>query len=338
MMKRYLSFIFFVALSGSTLAQDMPPLPGAAGAPSDLPGLPGGSSPAPAAPAPGGDMPGLPGLPGGSSPAPSASAPGGDMPGLPGLPGGSSPAPSGDASGLPALPGNSAPAASNGLPALPGDAAPAAGMPALPGDAAPAAGMPALPGETAPTAAPAPAPAEAAPAEAAPAEAAPAAETKPVEEAKPAYQQSKTRPKVIFGGWINAKGGNITSKLSWVSQEILNVMDRAHWKMIKEEGVYQGEENKGPQSRTFTFGVPGSKEATVEVYLKQVGKKVWLRVGPPEEPAPADHTLTQSERIRANNQKVMNILKAKFKGRLGPHHYVPDWTAPYDHQKGTADE
>jgi hypothetical protein len=228
------------------------------------------------------------------------------------------------------LPGDSS-ASSAGLPGLPGDSAAGGGLPALPGSGAPADnGLPALPGT-----------AVAAPAEPAPAAAAPApqAEAQPVaEETKPTWQQSKARPKVIFGGWINSKGGNITAKLSWTSQEILNVMDRSRYKMIKEEGVYQGEENKGPQSRTFTFGVPGSKDTTVEVYLKQVGKKVWLRVGPPEEPAPADHTLAQSERIRANNQKVMNILKAKFKGRLGPHRYVPDWSANYDHQKGTADE
>jgi hypothetical protein len=210
-------------------------------------------------------------------------------------------------------------------------------LPALPGAAAPADnGLPALPGSAPAAAAPVAAPAEAPKAEAAPA---PQAEAQPAaEEPKPAAQESKVRPKVIFGGWINSKGGNITAKLSWTSQEILNAMERSRYKMVKEEGVYQGEENKGPQSRTFTFGVPGSKDATVEVYLKQVGRKVWLRVGPPEEPAPADHTLAQSERIRANDQKVMNILKAKFRGRLGPHHYVPDWSANYDHQKGTADE
>ncbi len=330
MMKRFLVFIFFFAVTGWTFAQDMPPLPSDASAPAssstampDLPGLPGGGAPASSA-APSGDLPGLPGLPGGPS---TSASPSGDLPGLPGLPGGSSTAvPSGDLPRLPGLPGNSS-APSSGLPALPGAAVPADnGMPALPGTA---------PAAAAPATAPAAAPAAAVPAEAAPA---PQAEAQPAaEEPKPASQQSKARPKVIFGGWIKAKGGNITAKLSWISQEILNVTDAKRYKMAKEEGVYQGEENKGPQSRTFTFKVPGSKD-TVEVYVKQVGKKVWLRVGPPEEPAPADHTLSQVQRIREQNMKVMNILKAKFKSRLGPHRVVPDWSADYDHQKGTADE
>jgi hypothetical protein len=151
------------------------------------------------------------------------------------------------------------------------------------------------------------------------------------------WKSSKIRPSAIFGGWINAKGGNITSRLSWASQQALNALDAKKYKMANEEGVYDGEQNKGPQYRKFTFNVPKSQD-TVFVLLKQVGKKIWLRVGPDEEPAPADHTYAQVEKIRQEGLTVLKILKGKFGGRVAPHHFVPSWDAKFNRQRETADE
>ncbi len=163
-----------------------------------------------------------------------------------------------------------------------------------------------------------------------------AEKTTPAKESKP-WLASKERPKTIFGGWIRAKGGNITSRLSWTSQQVLNAMDAAKYKMVHEEGVYEGEQNKGPQYRKFTFGVPKTED-TVLVLLKESKGRVWLRVGPDEEPAPADHTYAQSAKIRAEDMKVLAIIKKKLGARAMPHRYVPSWDAPFDRHKETADE
>jgi len=331
MMKRFWVFIFLFLAANFTLAQDMPPLPSdapASAAPakdSGMPALPdsGSSTTAPASAAPAGanDMPALPDA-GGSAPAASTTAPAAsnDMPALP------------DAGG--AAPAKAvAPAVSNDMPALPD----AGGSPAA-STAAPAASndMPALPdaGGAAPVKA-------AAPAEAAPAEpdmnAAPEDNEKPKIKPSQPWKASKARPQATFGGWVKAKGGNITSKLSWASQQTLNALDAKKYKMANEEGVYEGEQNKGPQYRKFTFNVPRSKD-TVLVLLKQVGNKIWLRVGPDEEPAPENHTYAEVAKISQESMTVLHILKAKFAGRMAPHRMVPSWEAKFNRQKETLDE
>jgi len=339
MLKRFLVFSLLSLAAGFTSAQDMPPLPSdappsAVPAKDDtMPSLPdAGSSTAPAVvtpvPATGSDAPALPNT-GGSSAATAAS----DMPALP------------DANASSTTPAVSAPAsaASSDMPALPdtggSSAAPAASdMPALPdtgssneapaNSSAPAASsnMPALPSESG---------TNATPAAAVPAPVTTKVAAKPVHVRQP-WKESKVRPDTILGGWVRAKGGNITSRLSWASQQVLNVMDARKYKG-KEEGVYEGEKNKGPQYRKFTFVVPNSKD-TVFVLLKQVGRKMWLRVGPDEEPAFANHSYAAVEKIRQEDLTVLRILKAKFGVRLMPHHMVPSWTAKFDRQRETADE
>jgi len=302
-MKRFLVFILFLLVTGFTLAQDMPPLPS--------------DAPASAAPAKDSGMPALPDADG-SAPAKAAAN---DMPALPDA-GGAKAAISNDMPALPDAGAAPAKAAANDMPALPdaGGAAPA--------KAAASSDMPALPDA-------APAKAEA-PMNAVPIEDSSAAAPKPAHESQP-WKASKVRPNAIFGGWIRAKGGNITSKLSWASQQALNALDAKKYKMLNEEGVYEGEQNKGPQFRKFTFEVPKSKD-TVFVLMKQVGKKIWLRVGPDEEPAPADHTYAQVAKISTQSQAVLKILKAKFGAHIGPHRMVPSWEAKFNRQRESADE
>jgi len=339
MLKRFLVFILLLLAAGFASAQDMPPLPSDAppsavpakddtmpalpdAAPSTAPAIVAPVSPV--APSASNDMPALPDTGG---PAPAASD-------VPALPAAASTAPTDNS--MPALPAaastTSATAVSSDMPALPSAAAPAAtdsGMPALPDSSAPAmapasSDMPALPGETkaASTAAPAPIVAK--------------VEVKPAPVKKP-WTESKIRPETILGGWIQAKGGNITSRLSWASQQVLNVMDARKYKMANEEGVYEGEQNKGPQYRKFTFVVPGSKD-TVFVLLKQVGRKMWLRVGPDEEPAFANHSYAAVAKIRDEDLTVLHILKTKFRAHMMPHHMVPSWEAKFDRHRETADE
>ncbi len=316
-MKRFLVFILLFLVTGFTLGQDMPPLPSdapASAAPakdSGMPALPDAGAPA-AAPAASNDMPALPDA--GAAPAKAAAS---DMPALP------------DAGAAPAkAAGNDMPALPDASGAAPAKAAPAASsdMPALP-DAAPAKAE-------APTTAPSPTDSDmnAVPIDNGSNQAA----AKPKAESQP-WKASKVRPNAIFGGWIRAKGGNITSKLSWASQQALNALDAKKYKMLHEEGVYDGEQNKGPQFRKFTFEVPKSKD-TVFVLMKQVGKKIWLRVGPDEEPAPADHTYAQVAKISAQSQAVLKILKAKFGSHIGPHKMVPSWDAKFNRQRESADE
>ncbi len=282
MLKRFLVFNLLLLAAGFASAQDMPPLPSdappsAVPAKDDtMPALPDAApSTAPAivapvssaAPSASNDMPALPDTGG---PAPTASD-------VPALPAAASTAPADNS--MPALPSAAStapatsPAALNDMPALPnaGGAAPAAtdsGMPALPDSSAPAMApasndMPALPGETKAVAAPAPVAAKV------------AVKHAPV---KKPWTESKIRPETILGGWIQAKGGNITSRLSWASQQVLNVMDARKYKMANEEGVYEGEQNKGSQYRKFTFVVPRSKD-TVFVLVETGWKKNVVKSG-----------------------------------------------------------
>ena len=312
MLKRFLVFILLSLAVGFTSAQDMPPLPS--------------DAPPSAVPAKDDTMPALPDA--GSSTAPAVVAPvpatGSDVPALPNT-GGTSAAPAND---MPALPDTGG---SNAAPANPPTPGSSSDMPALPDTSAPAMApasgdMPALPSESG---------TNAAPAAAASAPVTTKVAAKPVHARQP-WKESKVRPDTILGGWVRAKGGNITSRLSWASQQVLNVMDAKKYKG-KEEGVYEGEQNKGPQYRKFTFVVPNSKD-TVFVLLKQVGRKMWLRVGPDEEPAFANHSYAAVEKIRQEDLTVLHILKAKFGARLIPHHMVPSWAAKFDRRRETADE
>jgi hypothetical protein len=244
-------------------------------------------------------MPALPDAVG-ASPAPSS----GDMPALPDAVGGAALAP---AATVPAS-AASVPAASSDVPALP-DAGSAAASPA----ATPTAVAPVVSAIK---------------------------KKKPKPEAEPekqSWKESKERPSAIFGGWVKAKGGNITSKLSWVSQQVLNAMDAHKYKMANETGVYEGEQNKGPQYRKYNFTVPHSKDVVI-VLLKQTGNKIWLRVGPDEEPAPANHTYAEVAKIREEGLTVLHIIKAKLGARMAPHRMVPSWDAQFDRQRETADE
>jgi len=235
--------------------------------------------------------------------------------GLPPLPGADNSAPG----GLPPLPGtdNSAPAP-GGLPPLPGtDNSAPGGLPPLPGTDNSTPGLPPLPGqESQAPAAPVLSPA-------------PVVSPAPVKAAEknPDFI-SKHQPNVIFGGWVNPKGGGAQIRIAWTSQEVLNALDKKGYTVENEKGDYV--QNKW---RLFTFAAPRS-EMSFQVYLLQSGKKVWMRVGPPE--APAGVPLARVERMKAEHLKVLNTLRAQFKGRLIPRR-KGRWDSPFDHVKQTAD-
>lgn len=249
---------------------------------------------------------------------------------------------------LPPLPNQgqtAAPATNQALPPLPNSQAPATtaaptdnqALPPLPNQQAPATeatANPPMPGDAGAATATAPA-----------TETAPVTETKA--EKKPAakgnpYIKSKYRPNVIFGGWVRAKGGNVTSRMAWTSQEVLNALIFKKYKLISpeqgkpEEGNYQGQE--GRQWREFNFVVPKSKLA-VQVYIRQeANKKIWLRVGPNEGVFPAETSLMQSKKMRDADLKVLHILQKKFGRRLSPNRVVPSWDAPYRYSVASADK
>lgn len=145
------------------------------------------------------------------------------------------------------------------------------------------------------------------------------------------WEISKWRPSVIFAGWIAAKGGNEYSRLAWASQEVQNALLFKGYKLVKEDGRYEGDRT-GYQWREFTFNHRKSK-SSVQVYLRPMGKKVWMRVGPSEPPAPAVYNLAQVQKMRKADLAALHLLKKKFGRRLAPRRMVSDWNAPYDYAK-----
>lgn len=303
-MKLISTFMLFFTITSFVFSQDMPPLPpmnnqAAVSADSNT------SAPA---------LPPLPDQPGAASSASSSPA----LPPLPGQPA----APASGSPALPPLPDQAAPAnkASPAMPPLPGQpaAAPA-------GTASPE--MPPLPGQAAAPAAPGSAEATGTPAET-------TAETKPAKKtAQPWWTKTKDRPNVIFGGWVKSKGGNESSRIAWTSQEVLNALLFKGYKVVKEDGKYDGQEGAGGhQWREITFSVPKSK-MTTQVYVKQVGKKVFLRVGPSEPPAFAEYSIAQVAKMRDANLKALRLVQKKLGRRLSPHHIVRSFEAPYSFAK-----
>ena len=264
-------------------------------------------------------------------------------PALPPLPDqGSSSASNSSAPALPPLPDQKgAPAANSAAPALPPlpDQAGASGtstqaspaMPPLPdqnaasSNASPA--MPPLPGEQA----------QAAPAsEGAPATAAPA---KKSAHAQHPWERTKKRANVIFAGWVNAKGGNESSRIAWTAQEALNALAFHGFKVVKEEGKYQGQAGAdGNQWRQITFSVPKSKTLRVEVFMRQIGKRIWLRVGPGEPPAFAKYSVPEVQKMREANLKALHLIQKTMGKRLSPHRVEKSWEAPYSFGRGTVPE
>jgi hypothetical protein len=155
------------------------------------------------------------------------------------------------------------------------------------------------------------------------------------------WQVSKYRPNVIFGGWVKAKGGNESSRIAWTSQEILNALLFKKYKLIspqdgkQEEGSYDGQE--GRQWRQFNFNAPKS-QLVVQVYIRESGKKVWLRVGPGEAVPPAEYSQVQAQKIRNADLAALHLIKRKFGRRLTPNRIVSSWEAPYRYSQESADE
>lgn len=266
-------------------------------------------------------------------------------PGLPPLP--NQPvAPAGNTAqpALPPLPDQQSPATNSAQAAPAGNAAQSA-MPSLPDQQAgtsatnASAANPPLPGDQSQ---PSTVTSEGAPAET-PASPGEAASKKKAKHLKP-WQVSNSRPNVIFGGWVKAKGGNESSRLSWTSQEVLNSLILKKYKFLKEDGHYYGQLG-GRQWREFSFKAPKSK-LIVHVYIQETGRKVWLRVGPDEPPATDNRleadkgglTLGQTRKLRLENLKVLSYLKKKFGRRLTPHHVTPSWEARFNRPQETADE
>jgi len=318
MVKRFSAFILFSLSTGLVHAQDMPPLPplpdqtvsaGGTASVSASPALP----PLPAASAASGS-PALPPLPESSSSSSPAS------PALPPLP--ASPANNTSSPALPPLPATNAPA-SNAAPA----------MPPLPGQPD-AAAQPAVsaPADQAQSSATAETPSPASPAETKPT-------AKKARSERP-WEATKWRPNVIFGGWVTPKGGNESSRLAWTSQQVLNALCFKGYKVVKEDGKYDGQADAGGrQWREFTFSVPKSK-LQVQVYAKQTGKKIWLRVGPSEPPAfaEAENSIAHVQKMRDADMKALHLIQRKFGRRLSAHRIVRSWEAPYSFNKETVVE
>ncbi len=328
----------------NTNAAPLPALPNQEGGTSaTLPSLPGDQSAAPAENSTAAPLPALPGQAAAPTAENTNAAP------LPALPGQAT-APSADnanAAPLPALP-NQGGGTSTTLPALPStggtstESNNAATMPALPtlggasSENANAGALPVLPGKGGASAqvnpTPAPTGENAATSE--------AASSTTEEGASPAKQTTgkKWHPpvpqaNVIFGGWVLPKGGNEGSRIAWTSQEILNTFEFRGYKLIKEEGRYEGQ--KGRQWRQFSFRIPKTK-TILQVYVRQDGKRVWMRVGPPE--PPAGQSMAFVKKLKAEDLKALALLRKQFKKRLRPHRIVALWDAPYHFQKETADE
>ncbi len=184
----------------------------------------------------------------------------------------------------------------------------------LPGEETPAASaaLPGMPGSTAPAA-------EAA-----------APTTTAKSRAKRAPMKKWTQPdfgpNVIFGGWVNPKGGVLDERLAWASQEVLNTMDFNGYEFKKETGVYAGQAGDR-QWREFSFKSRRDPKAPPVYVAVEEGKsgKVWLRVGPSEPPAgvPA----AEVRKMRVQNQKVIALMKKTLKNRLTPTQR--GWEAPY---------
>ncbi len=314
MVKRFLASLLFFVTAGLLAAQDMPPLPPMN---NDATVSPSSNTSAPA----------LPPLPDQQA-APASSA----SPALPPLPDNSaSSTPANSASpALPPLPDQQAAPANSASPALP----PLPGQPAAPAASSAAPALPPVPGEAAPAAPVASTEPAASP------EGAPAA--KPAKKAaKQAWwTKTKKRANVIFGGWVTPKGGNESSRIAWTSQEVLNALVFKGYKVVKEDGKYDGQAGAGGnQWREFTFRVPKSK-LTTQVYLKQVGKKVWLRVGPSEPPAFAneENSVTHVKKMRDANMKALHLVQKKFGRRLSPHRIIRSWEVPYSFAQDTVVE
>jgi hypothetical protein len=148
------------------------------------------------------------------------------------------------------------------------------------------------------------------------------------------YRYDHDRPNVIYGGWVWPKGQDVDDKLAWTSQEVLNALVPHGFTVTKEEGNYDGEDTSSFQWRQWTFSIDHSQVIT-QVYIKPVKHRIWMRVGPFE--APAGMSLREVEAIRGQDLRMLKLLRHKFGKRFTPHHRG-NWTAPYDHKRGTADE
>ena len=221
------------------------------------------------------------------------------------------------------------------MPPLPDQSSAAPATPPLPNQ--PGAEQPSAP--AAPAAPPAPDQGQAAATTEATPPAPAAGEAKPAKKVQqPWWTKSKHRVNVILGGWVRAKGGNESSKIAWTSQEILNALIFKGYKVVKEEGKYDGQEGAGGnQFRDFTFSVPKSK-LTAEVYIKQVGKRIWVRVGPSEPPAFENHSVEKVQKMRAVNLKVLALVQRKLGRRISPQRIIKSWEAPYSFARATVTE
>ncbi len=327
-------------------ASPLPALPGQAQAPAadnsaPLPALPGQTtSPSSDNAAP---LPALPGQPAGSStdngaPLPAlpeqAAAPAADNSNatpLPALPGQNAVSSADNAAPLPALP------SSGGTPTATGSSAAMPPLPTLGGissDNTNTGALPALPGNGVSAQA---SPTTASTVETAPSKGSSSTEGEAVSKAKETIEKKwhppVPQPNVIFGGWVLAKGGNDGSRIAWASQEILNILEFKGYKVVKEEGLYEGQ--KGRQWRQFSFKSPKS-HALLQVYVRTAGKKVWMRVGPSE--PPAGETMAFVKKLKAEDLKALGLLRKHFKKHLLPHKYVPLWEASYRWHQETADE
>ena len=266
------------------------------------------------------DLPPLPPAPGTdqSQAAPSSST----LPPLPSAPSGTSGASSTALPPLPSAPSGSTSSAPAGagsgslppLPSAPSQASTASGM-----------ALPPLPGAAA-------TPASAGSPEAANPSATPSGPKKRKLTPEQRYRADHYRPNVIYGGWVNSKGGAVDARLAWTAQEVLNTAVSLGYTVVKEEGNYEGQ--PGPPWRQWTFQKPNS-DLTPQAYIKPAGKRVWLRVGPSE--SPAGLTLEEVKAIQREDLRFLKALRKKFGRRLAPHHRG-SWEAPYDAVRESADE
>lgn len=140
----------------------------------------------------------------------------------------------------------------------------------------------------------------------------------------------------ILGGWVRAKGGNESSRLSWASQGALNALVFHGYTVLEEKGLYDGQAGApGKQWRLITFRVPKSKRS-LEVFVTHVRGRVWMRVGPSEPPPFSINSIAQVKQVRADSVKALGHIRKELGARYKPHR-KGSWEAPYSYAMATAD-
>ena len=161
---------------------------------------------------------------------------------------------------------------------------------------------------------------------------------KAAKKTEPLWKMTNWRPGVIFSGWVYSRNGNATARIAWAAQHVLNALDFNGFKFVKETGLYPGQDKgTGKQWREFEFTPPSGQwnhnKWPLFVYLRQEGKRVWLRVGPSEPPPPAIYSVTDVAKMRDVSLKALGYIQKEFGRSLKARQVAPVWETSYNFAK-----